>query len=178
MVAAGAVLGTVTSPVQTAVRPLLSLMRAVHRQVPDRMPGPLTGSPAPCPGSTVSMESRNECVAEPSEHAIVPVPLVNRWPAFRTPTVSRACPSTQPAATPMICVLMRSALSSPTVTATPMITRETMSTRVEVCPLDRGWACCGGTSGVAVMPARYWAGRAPAGTVTRNRTPCGCAAAA
>ena len=66
---------------------------------------------------------------------------------------------------------MRSAVSFPTVTATPMITRDTMVTREDVCPLDRTWTCCGGTSGVAVMPARYWADRVPAGTVTRNRTP-------
>ncbi len=116
------------------------------------------------------MKSRNEWVAAPSEHAIIPVALVNRWPAFRTRTVSRTCPSTHPAVTPVSSVLARSAASWPTVTATPMTTRETMSTREDVCPLERNWTGCGGTSGVATMPARYWARGTPAGTVTRNRS--------
>ena len=49
LVAAGTVLGTTTFPVQMTVCPPLSLMRTVHRQVPDRMPNPLTGEPGALP---------------------------------------------------------------------------------------------------------------------------------
>ena len=72
------------------------------------------------------MNNPNESAAPPIAQEMVPVPLVKRWPVFRTRTVSLTSPSTQTAATPVIRVLVRSAASLPTVIAMPMTTRDTM----------------------------------------------------